>query len=120
MQHAASLLILAVRLDPKQVDAYRLLVTAYIQAGDYKDATAATDAYATLAPTSADIPFFRGLVAYRGTGDRSAAIRWFDAFLKAAPNDPRAVMVRSLRAEAAGELPGAGGPTTSPGVSPGS
>ena len=120
VQHAASLLILAVRLDPKQVDAYRLLVTAYIQAGDYKDATAATDAYATLAPTSADIPFFRGLVAYRGAGDRSAAIRWFDAFLKAAPNDPRAVMVRSLRAEAAGELPGAGGPTTSPGVSPGS
>jgi len=117
-QHAANLLLLALRLDRKQSDAYRLLITAYIQTGDYKDATAATDAYARIAPTSPDIPFFRGLIAYQGTGDRSAAVRWFDAFLKAAPDDPRTVMVRSLRAEAAGQLPS--GSTSSPAPSPGS
>ena len=114
VQRAARLLILAIGLDPNQSDAYRLLITAYIQTGDYKDATAATDSYAKVAPESPDIPFFRGLIAYQGSGDRAAAARWFDAFLKAAPDDPRAVMVRSLRAEAAGQLPG----TTTP--SPGS
>ena len=117
-QHAANLLLLAIRLDPKAPDAYRVLITAYIQTGDYKDATAATDAYARIAPSSTDVPFFRGLIAYQGTGDRAAAIRWFDAFLKAAPDDARAVMVRSLRAEAAGQLPG--GSTGSPAPSPGS
>ena len=117
-QHAANLLLLAIRLDPKASDAYRLLVTAYIQTGDYQDATAATDAYARIAPSSPDVPFFRGLIAYQGTGDRAAAIRWFDAFLKAAPDDQRAVMVRSLRAEAAGQIPG--GSTGSPAPSPGS
>ena len=113
VQRAARLLILAIGLDPKQSDAYRLLITAYIQTGDYKDATAATDSYAKVAPESPDIPFFRGLIAYQGSGDRAAAARWFDAFLKAAPDDPRTVMVRSLRAEAAGQLPGT--TTQSPG-----
>jgi cytochrome c-type biogenesis protein CcmH/NrfG len=113
VERAARLLILAIGLDPKQSDAYRLLITAYIQTGDYKDATAATDSYARVAPKSPDIPFFRGLIAYQGSGDRAAAVRWFDSFLKAAPDDPRAVMVRSLRAEAAGQLPGT--PTPSPG-----
>jgi cytochrome c-type biogenesis protein CcmH/NrfG len=112
VERAARLLILAIGLDPQQSDAYRLLITAYIQTGDYKDATAATDSYAKVAPKSPDIPFFRGLIAYQGSGDRAAAVRWFDAFLKAAPDDPRAVMVRSLRAEAAGQLPGT--PTPSP------
>jgi tetratricopeptide (TPR) repeat protein len=113
VQRAARLLILAIGLDPKQSDAYRLLITAYIQTGDYKDATAATDSYAKVAPKSPDIPFFRGLIAYQGSGDRVAAVRWFNAFLEAAPDDPRTVMVRSLRAEAAGLLPGT--PTPSPG-----
>jgi len=113
VQRAARLLILAIGLDSRQSDAYRLLITAYIQTGDYKDATAATDSYAKVAPESPDIPFFRGLIAYQGSGDRAAAVRWFDAFLQAAPDDPRAVMVRSLRAEATGQLPGT--PTPSPG-----
>jgi cytochrome c-type biogenesis protein CcmH/NrfG len=116
-QHAADLLLLALRLDPKDADAYRLLITAYIQTADYVDATAATNAYAKVAPTSPDVPFFRGLIAYQGTGDRAAAIRWFDSFLKAAPDDARAAMVRSLRAEAAGQLPGA---SESPSPRPGS
>jgi cytochrome c-type biogenesis protein CcmH/NrfG len=105
-QRAANLLLLAIRLDPKASDAYRLLITAYIQTGDYKDATAATDAYAKVTPTSPDIPFFKGLIAFQGTGDRAAAVRWFDEFLRTAPSDPRVAMVRSLRAEAAGQLPG--------------
>ena len=117
LQQAAQWLIFAIQLDPKNSDAYRLLISAYIRAGDYADATAATSAYAKLAPSSPDIPFFRGLIAYQGTGDRAAAVRWFDAFLKAAPSDARVPMVRSLRAEAAGELPG-GSSRTSPSPSP--
>ena len=115
---AAQLLLFAIQLEPKNADAYRLLITAYISAGDYPDATAATDAFAKVVPGSADVSFFRGLIALQGSGDRAAAVRWFDAFLAAAPDDPRAAMVRSLRAEAAGELPGASrvpGPSPSPG-----
>jgi cytochrome c-type biogenesis protein CcmH/NrfG len=116
---AAVLLIAAIRLDPQNQDAYRLLITAYIGAADYPDATAATDAFAAIAPASPDVAFFRGLIAYQGSGDRASAVRWFDEFLRAAPDDPRAAMVRSLRAEAAGALPGASGsslpsPTASP------
>jgi cytochrome c-type biogenesis protein CcmH/NrfG len=114
LAHGARLLIAAIALDPKSSDAYRLLITAYIQASDYADATAATGAYAKVAPKSPDIPFFRGLIAYQGSGDRPEAVRWFDAFLKAAPNDARVPMVRSLRAEAAGELTGSAEPAPSP------
>jgi cytochrome c-type biogenesis protein CcmH/NrfG len=105
LRTSAQLLIFAIRLDPRGTEAYRLLITAYISAGDYTDAAAATDSYAKVAASSPDIPFFRGLIALNGAGDRAAAVRWFDAFLAAAPGDPRAVMVRSLRAEAAGALP---------------
>ena len=105
-QRAAQLLLLAIQVDAKQTDAYRLLITAYIQAADYGDAGAATDAFAKVAPKSPDVAFFRGIIAYQGTGNRAEAVRWFDAFLNAAPTDPRTVMVRSLRAEAAGQLPG--------------
>jgi tetratricopeptide (TPR) repeat protein len=100
-RRGAELLLQAVRLDPGNADAYRLLIGAYISAGDYLDAAAATEAYAKVAGTSPDIPFFRGLIALQGTGDRTAAIRWFDRFLSTAPDDPRSAMVRALRAEAA-------------------
>jgi cytochrome c-type biogenesis protein CcmH/NrfG len=111
---AANVLLAAIKLDAHNAEAYRLLITAYISAADYRDATAATDAFAKLgAPVAADVAFFRGLIAYRGSGDRTTAIRWFDAFLKAAPNDPRATMIRSLRAEAAGQLSGSS-PSTAP------
>ena len=39
-------------------------------------------------------------------GDNATAIRQFDRFLELAPDDGRATIVSSLRAEAAGELPG--------------
>jgi cytochrome c-type biogenesis protein CcmH/NrfG len=118
LQRAARLLIAAIALDPRNSDAYGLLITAYIRAGDYPDATAATGAYAKVAPRSPDIPFFRGLIAYQSSGDRAEAVRWFDAFLNAAPNDARVPMVRSLRAEAAGELPGSASGAVGPSQSP--
>ncbi len=81
-------------------------MTAYISAADWPDAQAATDSYAVVAgDDEPDIPFFRGLIAFR-QGQNSAAVRHFDRFLELAPDDDRAAMVNSLRAEAAGELPG--------------
>ena len=47
-----------------------------------------------------DIPFYRGLIAFR-RGDNAAAVRQFDRFLELAPDDGRASMVSGLRAEAA-------------------
>jgi len=113
-QRAAIVLLEALNVDQKSQDAYRLLITAYITSGDYTDAAAATDAFAKVASNSADVAFFRGLIAYQGSGDRSGALRWFDQFLQLAPSDPRAAMVRSLRAEAAGQLPGSSPAASSP------
>jgi cytochrome c-type biogenesis protein CcmH/NrfG len=113
-QRAGIVLLEALKVDPRSRDAYRLLITAYLASGDYADAGAATDAFAKVAPNSAEVAFFRGLIAYQGSGDRSRAVRWFDEFLQLAPNDPRAAMVRSLRAEAAGQLPGSSPAASSP------
>jgi cytochrome c-type biogenesis protein CcmH/NrfG len=101
LAHGASLLLALIREQPDNQSAYQRLITAYLRAEDYPDATAATDALAALAPDSADVPFFRGLIALRGAGDKRAATEQFDSFLQLAPNDPRAVMVRALRAQAA-------------------
>jgi cytochrome c-type biogenesis protein CcmH/NrfG len=111
-QRAGIVLLEALKVDPTSQDAYRLLISAYISAGDYTNAGAATDAFAKVAMNPADVAFFRGLIAYQGSGDRSGAVRWFDQFLQLAPDDPRAAMVRSLRAEAAGQLTGSS-PTAS-------
>jgi cytochrome c-type biogenesis protein CcmH/NrfG len=111
-QRAGIVLLEALKVDPTSQDAYRLLITAYLSAGDYANAGAATDAFAKVAMNPADVAFFRGLIAYQGSGDRSGAVRWFDQFLQLTPDDPRAAMVRSLRAEAAGKLPGSS-PTAS-------
>jgi len=99
-------------LEPEDASAYQRLVTAYITAGDWADAQAATDAYAAFAgEDEPDIPFFRGLIALR-SGDNAAAVRLFDAFLLLAPHDERASMVVSLRAQAARQ---AASPSPSPG-----
>lgn len=100
---AAVVLLALIELEPENESAYTRLITAYVRAGDYEDAAAATDALAHLNPNSADVPFFRGLIA-RGEGDAAGAVEAFDAFLRLAPDDPRAPMVRSLRAQAAGEI----------------
>ncbi len=107
LRRAAVALQVLLSLDPQNRSAYRRLVTAYITADDWADARAATDSYAKVAPDEPDIPFFRGLIALRGDSDTAEAIRQFDRFLQLAPDDPRAAMVRSLRADAAGELSGA-------------
>jgi tetratricopeptide (TPR) repeat protein len=106
LQQAAIALQLLIGLDPENHSAYRRLINAYIVTGYYDDATATTDSYATIAGADEpDIPFYRGLIAFR-RGDTATAVREFDRFLALAPDDGRAAMVSSLRAEAAGELPG--------------
>jgi cytochrome c-type biogenesis protein CcmH/NrfG len=107
LQRAAVALEVLLAVQPQDRSAYRRLVTAYISAADWTDAQAATDSYAAIAaPDEPDIPFFGGLIAFR-QGDNRTAVREFDLFLQLAPHDARASMVISLRAEAAGQLPGA-------------
>jgi cytochrome c-type biogenesis protein CcmH/NrfG len=104
LQRAAVALQVLISLQPKNASAYRRLITAYITAGDWTDADAALRAYTEIAADDEpDIPFFGGLIALRGNGDLPEALRQFDRFLELAPDDPRAAMIRSLRAEA---LPG--------------
>jgi cytochrome c-type biogenesis protein CcmI len=106
LKRAAVALQVLLAVEPQNRSAYRRLVTAYLSAEDWTDAQAATDSYAVIAgENEPDIPFFRGLIAFR-QGDTAAAVRHFDRFLELAPNDARVAMVSSLRAEAAGELPG--------------
>src|SRR6185503_7874784 len=103
LQRAAVALQVLLALKPEDASAYRRLVTAYITAADWSDATAATNSYAAISdPDEPDIPFFRGLIAFR-QGDNATAVREFDRFLELAPDDGRVSMVSSLRAEAAGE-----------------
>jgi Flp pilus assembly protein TadD len=106
LQRAAVALQILLALEPEDHSAYRRLINAYIVTGYYDDASATTDSYATIADADEpDIPFYRGLVAFR-RGDSDTAVREFDRFLALAPDDGRAAMVSGLRAEAAGELPG--------------
>jgi cytochrome c-type biogenesis protein CcmH/NrfG len=101
---AAPLLLLLTTLEPENTEALAKLATAYLQSGQPDDAAAAVDRVEELDPASADIPFFRGLIA-RQRGDEAAAVAAFDAFLAAAPDDERAAMVASLRAELTGGEP---------------
>ena len=106
LRRAAVALQVLLAIDPQNRSAYRRLVTAYITAADWTDAQAATNSYAGITgEDEPDIPFFRGLIAFR-QGQNAAALAQFDRFLALAPNDPRVTMIKSLRAEAAGELPG--------------
>jgi cytochrome c-type biogenesis protein CcmI len=95
---------LLIDLEPQRADAYERIVTAYIRAGDYANARAALTAYEALdAGDPAEVAFFDGLIALRGEDDPAAAVEAFDRFLRLAPDDGRAGMVRELRDEAAGE-----------------
>jgi Flp pilus assembly protein TadD len=106
LQRAAVALQILLALEPEDHSAYRRLINAYIVTGYYDDASATTDSYATIADADEpDIPFYRGLIAFR-RGDSETAVREFDRFLALAPDDGRAAMVSGLRAEAAGEVPG--------------
>jgi cytochrome c-type biogenesis protein CcmH/NrfF len=104
LQRAALVLLALSGILPEDPDPLSRLITAYIRADDWTDAASATDALADLAPDSPDVPFFRGLIAWRGNGDAAEAVQQFDAFLDAAPDDPRVAMIRALRQEAAASL----------------
>lgn len=107
LRRAAAALQVLLSVEPGDESAYRRLITAYISAADFADAQAATDSFATIVgEDQPDIPFFRGLIAFR-SGDKATAVRQFDRFLELAPDDDRAAMITSLRAEAGGGLPGA-------------
>jgi cytochrome c-type biogenesis protein CcmH len=101
LQRAALVLLTLIGTDPEDPAPYGRLITAYIRAEAWTDAAAATEALAELDPDSADVPFFRGLIAWQGEGDAEAALAAFDEFLAMAPNDPRVPMIRALRSEAA-------------------
>ena len=103
LQRGAAALLLLIGLEPDHTNAYVRLISAYIRASDWTDATAATDALEELAPDSPDVPFFRGLIAWQGYADAAAAIEAFDAFLAMAPDDPRVPMIRALRQQAAAQ-----------------
>jgi cytochrome c-type biogenesis protein CcmI len=107
LQRAAVALQILLALEPENHSAYRRLISAYLVTAHYDDAQATTDSYATIAdPDEPDIPFYRGVIAFR-RGDDVTAVKEFDRFLQLAPDDGRGPMVKSLRAEAAAALAGA-------------
>ena len=107
LQRAAVALQILLALEPENHSAYRRLINAYIVTAHYDDAQATTDSYATIAgPDEPDIPFYRGLIAFR-RGDNATAIEEFDRFLELAPADDRGPMARGLRETAAAALAGA-------------
>lgn len=109
LQRAARALIVLINYAPDDASAYRRLMTAYINAGDWTDASATLDAFReVVGDDEPDVPFFAGLIALRGDGDRVEAIRQFDRFLRLAPDDPRGTMVRALRAQAESDAGGGG------------
>lgn len=95
---AQPLLLLLTALEPDETDAFTKLATAYLQSGQPDDASAVVDRIEAIDPDSVDVPFFRGLIA-RQRGDDAAARGAFEAFLQAAPDDPRGSMIRGLIAE---------------------
>jgi tetratricopeptide (TPR) repeat protein len=104
LRAAARLLLALIAIDPRDEDAHRRIIGAYLRAGDYPDARAALDAFEALDPDPADVAFFRGLIALNADDDPARAVADFDRFLRLAPDDDRAPMVRALRAEAASRI----------------
>lgn len=101
---AAVALRLLINLEPDRADAYERTVTAYLRAGDYPNARATLDSYASLADADpVEVALFEGVIALRGEDDPAAARAAFDRFLELAPEDRRAGMVRGLRDEAASD-----------------
>lgn len=98
---AAAALQLLIAVEPDRADAYERIVSAYIRAGDFGNARAALDSYEGKGSADpVEVAFLDGLIALRGEGDEERAAAAFDRFLELAPDDPRATMIRSLRAEA--------------------
>jgi tetratricopeptide (TPR) repeat protein len=98
---AAAALQVLIALEPDRADAYERLIGAYLRAGDYVNGRRALDSYEerdTADPV--EVAFFDGLIALTGENDPEHARAAFDRFLELAPDDPRAEMIRGLRAQA--------------------
>ena len=107
LQKGAVALLAVLAIEPDNASAYRRLITAYLNAGDWADARSALDSYATIADADEpDIPFFRGLIALRADDDPAEAVRQFDRFLQLAPDDGRVEMVTTLREQASEQADG--------------
>jgi tetratricopeptide (TPR) repeat protein len=99
-------LVLLRNAAPESRDAHLRLVTLLIDVGEWRQAEDATDLMAeVVGEDDREIPFFRGLIA-RGLGESAEAVRQFERFLRIAPDDPRAAMVRGLLDEEAAAEPG--------------
>jgi tetratricopeptide (TPR) repeat protein len=97
---AAAALQLLIAVEPDRADAYERIVSAYIRANDFANARAALDSYEGIGSADpVEVAFLDGLIALRGEGDEDRAAAAFDRFLELGPDDPRAPMIRSLRAE---------------------
>jgi tetratricopeptide (TPR) repeat protein len=101
LRRAAAALQVLIALEPDRADAYERVIGAYLRAGDYPNARRALDSYRERETADpAEVAFYDGFVALGGEADPERAIEAFDRFLELAPDDPRAPMVRGLRAEA--------------------
>ena len=101
LARAAAALQVLIALEPDRADAYERLIGAYLRAGDYVNGRRALDSYEdreTADPV--EVAFFDGLIALTGENDPEHARAAFDRFLELAPDDPRAEMIRGLRAQA--------------------
>jgi tetratricopeptide (TPR) repeat protein len=101
LARAAAALQVLLALEPDRADAYERLIGAYLRAGDYVNGRRALDSY-ELRETAdpVEVAFFDGLIALTGENDPERARAVFDRFLELAPDDPRADMIRGLRAQA--------------------
>ena len=101
LRRAAAALQVLIALEPDRPDGYERVIGAYVRAGDYLNARRALDSYRHLeAADPVEVAFFDGHIALNGEGDHERAIAAFDRFLELASDDPRASMVRGMRAEA--------------------
>lgn len=101
LRRAAAALQVLIALEPDRADAYERVIGAYLRASDHANARRALDSYREIETADpVEVAFFDGLIALGGEDDPERAIAAFDRFLELAPDDPRAAMVRGLRAEA--------------------
>ena len=83
---AASLLVLIVAAEPSDGEAWCLLATAHLGAGQYRGALAAASRALTLAPSD-DWPYRLASTAYRHLGNVSAAVDAANEACKLAPHE---------------------------------